>query len=99
LGKTFICNGPVASTNIVTLPRTVVCVWHLMLQFIKLAPSSTDRTAVICKPTHSEKFVYARCLARCHIVRYIIKVLILWSWPNLFLRLCINIIQNYVRDM
>jgi len=32
----FICIGAEDSTNIMTLPHIVACVWHLLLQFGKL---------------------------------------------------------------
>jgi len=37
-GTPFLCNGPEASSDIVTLLRIVACVWKLWLQSRKLVP-------------------------------------------------------------
>jgi len=36
-GNSFVCNGPEASTNILTVAGIVACVWQIRLQFGKLA--------------------------------------------------------------
>jgi hypothetical protein len=46
--------------------------------------------AVVGNNSFSKLYAHAGCFVRCCRGRYIIEVLILWSWQRRFLRLCIH---------
>jgi hypothetical protein len=60
-GNPLVCNSPESSTNILTLLRIGACVWHIQLQFGKLAQHDIIHEACYC---NKQLFLKNVCISK-----------------------------------